>query len=74
MSSFKKGDRIVCINNDNNGASFYLTIGRIYIVSDGSTEDSVWIEDDVRRFSNYISKRFISVSEYRQNIINDILR
>lgn len=72
---FGKGDTVVCINNDNRGyTNLYLTLYKVYTVVDNdSSIGTLWVKDDSGRNTNYVTERFVSLSEYRTNIIDDIL-
>ena len=66
---YNKGDKVVCINNDN--VEDRLTLGKVYIiVLYNYNYDSVLLGDDLY---NYHYHRFISLKEYRKNKLNKIL-
>lgn len=73
----KEGDIVVCINN--NGKK-QLTIGKQYIINliaicdDDDDIFEMGIIDDDDRLDLYMSTRFISLNEYRENKINEIIK
>lgn len=73
----KEGDIVVCINN--NGEK-QLTIGKQYIINliviwdDAADIFEMGIIDDDDRHNFYTSTRFISLNEYRENKINEIIK
>ena len=71
----KEGDIVVCINN--NGEK-QLTIGKQYIINlivwDDADIFEMGIIDDDDRLNLYMSTRFISLNEYRENKINEIIK
>lgn len=72
----KEGDIVVCINN--NGEK-QLTIGKQYIINliviwDDADIFEMGIIDDDDRHNFYTSTRFISLNEYRENKINEIIK
>ena len=71
--------KIYCINK---GKIKSLTIGKQYElikVQNGTHQDSnipyssVWVANDNGVVKHYSSKRFVSVSKYREQILNEIL-
>lgn len=81
MSKFKENDRIVCIDivSDFYNKLTYLSTDKVYVVKrDSFINFSVGFEvvpihDDRGVICNYRASRFLSVSEYRSNTINEIL-
>jgi predicted ribosome-associated RNA-binding protein Tma20 len=74
--NMKEGDIVVCINS--NGKK-QLTIGKQYIINiigicDGADIFEMGIIDDDDRHNFYMSTRFISLDEYRENKINEIIK
>ena len=73
----KEGDIVVCINS--NGKK-QLTIGKQYIINliaicdDDDDIFEMGIIDDDDRLDLYMSTRFISLNEYRENKINEIIK
>lgn len=73
----KEGDIVVCINS--NGKK-QLTIGKQYIINligicdDNDDIFEMGIIDDDDRLDLYMSTRFISLNEYRENKINEIIK
>lgn len=73
----KEGDIVVCINS--NGKK-QLTIGKQYIINligicdDDDDIFEMGIIDDDDRHNFYMSTRFISLNEYRENKINEIIK
>jgi hypothetical protein len=74
----KEGDIVVCINS--NGKK-QLTIGKQYIINligicddDDADIFEMGIIDDDDRHNFYMSTRFISLNEYRENKINEIIK
>lgn len=72
-------DRLVCINDvpDDYDWIVHLTVGKIYDVYrykvSVSGYDVVILDDDSESLYYYRTSRFISVSEYRLGVINEIL-
>jgi hypothetical protein len=78
---FKKGDMIVCIDNNENYKSYNpnikikLTAGKSYTVigsmhfSDG---DAVIIKNNMNEITGYNDYRFISLKELRKQKLNKI--
>lgn len=70
---------MICINKGN---IKNLTIGKNYIITktnSGTHRSSsisyynVWVINDANIEKHYSSKRFINISEYRENRLNEIL-
>lgn len=77
---FKKGDKVVCVNGDNDVVGgnmdykLFITNGKVYTIENHNSKiDTLWVKDDRDCITNYMIKRFISLSEYRNNLIKDIL-
>lgn len=68
------GDKIICINNIKiYSIDIDLTIGKVYVVNHFS-DNTIWLEcDDVGFRGGYSRGRFITLKEYRRDIINEIL-
>jgi len=62
---------IVCINNSDSHP--YLTIGKIYDTDNKFTEYFYLIKDDLGCFAYYSRDRFITLAEFRNKRINEIL-
>jgi hypothetical protein len=45
MNEFKKGDKVVCVNNTRHGNENSLTVGKFYTVDD-IDNDQLWVVDD----------------------------
>ena len=68
---FKKGDKVVCIDG---GRCTYLTYDKIYdVLFINSGLDVILIMDDSELQHWYVSSVFMSLEEYRSNIIEGIL-
>ena len=70
---FRKGDRIVCINNI--GREGLLTNGKIYTVQENEDQtglSTIWFQNDKGEMMIYYSRCFISLKEYRKQKINKI--
>lgn len=73
-----KNIRIICINNsvryDNLDIFAELTIGKEYIMSDiNDRGDTIWIVNNLGYECGYDINRFLSLNQYRDNVISDIL-
>ena len=82
VSVFKRGDKIVCIDNSiSNSPDFniVLTYGKVYevyadsIVNRVTETELVYVDDDIGMGNFFSSHRFILLSEYRSRVINEIL-
>lgn len=81
MSRFKDKERVVCINTiaDMYDGVVDLRYGEIYEVIEDSMMDHtegiefVFVKDESGSSYDYGAYRFISVSEYRSGIIDEIL-
>lgn len=77
---FKVGDKIICIDNLQNGRSFLgLTYGKQYEnIKFMGKKDYNWkqkwvhIINDRNESQNYLACRFVSISEFRKIKINKI--
>lgn len=73
MRKFKKGDKVVCVDNRNKP----ITNGKSYIVTSlAKSFDEVigvWIENDLGIIYHYELYRFKSMGEFRSEVIEDIL-
>lgn len=72
---FNKGDKVVCVNDipDDTDWIVDLTIGNIYEVYNDSVIEVLIVNDDCEPFQYYKTYRFISINEYRNEIINKVL-
>jgi hypothetical protein len=69
--------KVVCINSTKVNIGFdlsdQLTKGKIYDVI--SQHDMYYhIKDDTNLLSNFLKSRFISLEEYRENLIEEIIK
>lgn len=73
--NFKKGDIVVF--NEYCSLKFSLTPGKQYkvlqVISNWD-ENCIIVTDDTGRESNYYVERFIKLEDFRNNLINDILK
>jgi hypothetical protein len=68
-----KGDKIVCINDSKlNNFGGYITYKHIYEIISVS-EGVYYIKDDNDKEYGFIAKRFISLADWRDYRINQIL-
>lgn len=74
----KESDVVVYIDTPNNHT--YLTYGKSYVIShtissfsDNDDEYIIWIMNDIDRLDYFSSNKFISLEEYRDIVINEIL-
>lgn len=73
MNKFKEGQIVVCILN--NRAT--LTVGKEYIIigTYGNDEyEEIGVENDDGYTTYYTNSRFIDKSEFRNHIINEVLK
>lgn len=75
MRDYEIGEEVICI--DNYGCP-YLTEGKRYLIIDFDAQpfnNMVVVEDDYKKgnFQSYFPNRFIRLSVYRSNIIENIL-
>lgn len=76
-----RGDKVVCISktiNNPNGYRFIytLTIGKQYTIQDIYSRPvymGYMVSDDNNKNVYYDERLFISLKEYRKNVINEIL-
>lgn len=74
MIIFEKGDKVICVNDDSGcEKSMDISNDSVYIVHEFSL-DSVCIMNDINRYRWYSSCRFILLSEWRDNTIDDIIK
>lgn len=74
MCKFKEGDIVVCI--DNYVTRYNLTLHKYYTVlnrSEGDNRDVIWIINDIGKRDFFGLGRFISLMEFRNNIIDEVL-
>mgnify|MGYP001572835293 CR=1 FL=1 len=71
-NKYNTGDVVICI--DANVMYNLLTYGRMYTITSVNTNNSlIWVIND-RGENDYFRKyRFISVKEYRDSVISEIL-
>lgn len=75
MKKFEKGNKVVCLNNSNLEDKFVpLTCDKVYEVVEVLGSDLVQIINDNNYSTTYSVTRFVSMREYRNRIINNILR
>lgn len=70
---FKKGDTIICINNDQNEDWFkqsLMDIGERYIVK--KSDGKILFVEGIKSIYPYSCKRFVTLQEYRINKIQKI--
>lgn len=72
--SFKKGDTVICVDNGDTITGFAppLTIGDYYVVGETGS-DYCKIVNDNGNSVLYSHNRFISLSKYRDKVINSVL-
>ena len=71
---FKRGDIVVCIDNDQ---KMWLTIGKSYIVLDVydyANSNMVSISDNRGEYGGYYAKRFKSLRKCRGNKVKKLLK
>lgn len=80
MGRFKRGEKIICINTttDKNDTIVDLSCGREYEVYRDSVVNHkgleiVIVKDDTHIVFDYCAYRFISMCEYRTEVIDEIL-
>lgn len=73
----KEKFKIVCINNKPmkgvNEKTQNLTIGKVYETYDRPDYSSVVVINDIGNEVNYSSHRFITIEEWRERKLNEIL-
>lgn len=73
-NKYNTGDVVICINTKAKLKLSYLTYGKSYVISnDINNETIVWIINDVGALDYFSKERFISLEEYRSNVISEIL-
>lgn len=71
---FKKGDTVICVDNVVDGDLKYdLTCGRFYTIEGKVLLYHIYIVDDLNNLRLYDTHRFISLCEYRDNVVSNIL-
>lgn len=81
IPTFRANDRVVCIDHrpDDFEWTVDLTYGKTYDVFEDSVMDHkigfeiVWVRDDTGDLYDYSVSRFITLSEYRASMVNNIL-
>lgn len=69
---FKVGDKVVCAYNTFYDGIVPLSVNKIYEVF-GIETNYIWIINDLGHSTHYMMDRFILLSEYRVNLIDEIL-
>jgi len=67
-----KGDKIVCIDNTGLDKT-HLTINKLYEIADVNENGYFRVLSDTNAVRTYYSWRFITLAEFRNNRINEIL-
>lgn len=77
----KPNDEVICIDNKPNGSSYIktdvpLTIGKYYIVQQGTKSETIRVLDDENMFKDFRKNRFVTKSEWlqrqRHNKLNEL--
>ena len=79
MEKFKEGDKVVCVSNKINGLTLplKLSIDKIYTVESTEYKNRVFsivVNNDNGVSNSYFSNLFIELSEYRNNVVENILK
>ena len=73
MPKFKRGDDIVCI--DNEIAIDRLTVKKVYkVLNTGGVSGRVLVEDDQGKRRFYQSERFITVDQHREKVVEENMK
>lgn len=65
---------VVCIDNSNIAIRYELILGKVYEKDMKTSEiGRVYVKCEDGAFRGYLDYHFISLSKYRENVINDIL-
>lgn len=70
---FKVGDKVRCIDNDNNDIKVNLTVGKIYEVVDDVNNPSPTVINDENKKVDYFPERFELVTENKTKEIESDL-
>ena len=69
----KKGNIIVCVDLKGIDTNVPLTFNKHYIIDDISYDGYYVIINDDDKYAHYLPDRFISLSEYRETQLDNIL-